>query len=273
MATQTKLPKDYINNPFFIATTGIGKLFNLARGVAIVLVVLSLFMSFGNTSDPSLPTDRDGNPDPQQIVQHFNGFSSSEWLTLAGAVTIIGAAIILLAALFGAVSAYTSAQLSHGKSVPLNQAFKVAFDHLWSFLWLQIIIFVKLLLWTLLFIIPGIIMSVRYSLANTAYFDKGLRGNAAIKESLRITKGAWLTTFAGSTLLNMITLGVISSIVTTGANAVLYSQLSKLGNNKPSAHWLSWLTLFLPFILIGLLILFIILVLAVIAASGGKFSE
>jgi hypothetical protein len=271
MATQTLPPKDYENNPFFIATKGLSLLFNFAQGVGIVLVILSIGLSF--SGGPSVPEDNNGNPAPDQITQTLSGWTPNEWITFVGAVTIIGAAIVLLAALFGGVSAYTSAQLARGKRVALNDAFKVAFEHLWSFLWLQIIIFVKLLLWTLLFIIPGIIMSVRYSLASVAFFDKDLRGNAAIKESLRLTKGAWITTFAGNALLNYLTLGVISWVIATGSNAILYKQYSGLGENKPPAHWLSWLTLVLPFALMALLLFFVIAILGVIASTGGKFSE
>lgn len=271
MATQTKLPKDYENNPFFIATKGLSKLFNLALGVGIVLVALSLILSF--SGGPSVPMNDDGSPNVEQINQTFTGWSTDEWITAAGAVTIIGAAILLLAALFGGVSAYTSAQLARDKKVSLNDAFKVAFDNLWPFLWLQIIIFVKLLLWTLLFIVPGIIMSIRYSLSSVAFFDKGLRGNAAIKESLRLTKGAWFTTFAGNALLNYMTLGVISWVIATGANAVLYRQYSQLGETKPAAHWLSWFTFFLPIILVALLIFILIVVISALAAAGVNFSE
>ena len=271
MATQTKLPKDYENNPFFIAVNGLTKLFNLALGVGIVLVVLSLILSF--SGGPDVPRAQDGSPDINQINQTFTGWSTNEWITAVGAVTIIGAALLLLAALFGGVSAYTSSQLAKNKKVSLNEAFKVAFDNLWSFLWLQIIIFVKLFLWTLLLIVPGIIMSVRYSLASVAFFDKGLRSNDAIKESLRLTKGAWFTTFAGNALLNYLTLGVISWVVATGANAVLYRQFSQLGDKKPAAHWLSWFTLFLPVILIIVLIFFLVLIVGIIAGAGGKFSE
>lgn len=271
MASQTKLPKDYVNNPFFIAINGLTKLFNLALGVGLVLVALSFTLSF--SSNPEYPTTEDGRPDVEQISQTVTGWSTNDWVTTIGAVVIIGAAIILLSALFSGVSAYTSAQLAKDKKVSLNEAFKVAFDHLWGFLWLQIIIGVKLFLWTLLFIIPGIIMSVRYSLAKVAFFDKDLRGNAAIKESLRLTKNAWFTTFAGNALFNYITLGMISWVVTTGTNAVLYRQFKQVGDNKPPAHWLSWVTFFLPFILLALLIGLVILIVAVISASGGTFSQ
>lgn len=271
MTARNNLPKNYENNPFYIAVKGMTLLFDFARGIAIVFVILSaVFVFWGG---PEVPVDSNGNPDIEQINQSFVGWSTDDWVTAVGATVIIGSALLLLAALFGGVSAYTSARLARNKTVSLNEAFKVAFDNLWSFLWLQLIIFVKLLLWTLLFIVPGIIMSVRYSLASVAYFDKNLRGNDAIKESLRLTKGAWFTTFAANALLNYMTLGVISWVVATGANAILYRQFTRLGDKKPDAHWLSWLTFFLPFIFIVLLIMLLILILSVIVATGGKLSQ
>lgn len=273
MATKTKLPKDYQNNPFFIATNGIAKLFNLARGIAIIFVVLSVVIYFANGSTPAEDTTKTPEEFATSVQSSIESITTNEWVTIIGSVVIIGAALILLAALFGGVSAYTAARLAKDQPVTVNEAFKVAFEHLWSFLWLQIIIGVKTFLWTLLFIIPGIIMSVRYSLAGIAFFDKDLRGNAAVKESLRLTKGAWITTFSGVALLNYITLGVISLIINIGANATLYKQFSQIKGDKPAAHWLSWVTLFLPFALLALLLVFIVSVLGIIAATGGKFSE
>ena len=268
MASTTKLPKDYENNPFFIATKGISLLFNTAQGVAIILVVVSVLSAFsGNWSDTNTePADA-----PNAIMQSLASWSANEWFIAIFSTVIIVLALMLLGALFGGVSAYTSAQLARGKSVSVGEAFRQAFDKLWSFLWLQIIVLVKVLLWSLLLIVPGIIMSVRYSLAGTAFFDKELRGNAAIKESLRLTKGAWLTTFAGGMLLNYLTFGLISLVVSTGANAVLYRQFDKLDDKKPEAHWLSWLTLVIPFILIALLILFLAF-LAIAIGVIGKIS-
>lgn len=266
MAEQTNLPKNYENNPFFIATKGLNLLFDLARGVAIFLIIVAVLGFFGGFPS-STPTNDD----------EWNGLSStvtawtpSEWTFAIGGTIIVILAVLLIAALFGGVSAYTSAQIAKGKKVGFGEAFRVAFEHLWSFLWLQIIIFVKLFLWTLLLIIPGIIMAVRYSLASVAFYDddKNLRGNAAIKESLRLTRGAWFTTFAGNTLFNLITFGIISSLVTTGSNAILYRQFDKLGDKKPAAHWLSFVTLALPFVLFGLLLLLILFMVVVIGLTG-----
>ncbi len=270
MATKQKLSTTYENNPFFIATKGLSLLFDLARGVAFLLVALAVLnLTVGWSDDSASSSD---NPF-DAYTQVFNGWSANDWVVAGFAVLIIGTALVLLAALFGGVSAYTSARIARGHRVSLGEAFRVAFDKLWAFLWLQIIISVKTFLWFLLLIIPGIVMAVRYSLAGVAFFDKDLRGNAAVKESLRLTQGAWITTFASNALFNYITLGVISGVVGVGANAVLYSQFDKLGDKKPEAHWLSWVTLILPFILFALFVVLAVAIVGILAAAGVKFSE
>jgi uncharacterized membrane protein len=252
MPTSKKLPKDYENNPFFVASNGLTLLFSHARQVGIFLVALSVIVFFYS----SWPTgDTNSNEATfQDLGRQASAWSTTDWAIAAGTVFIIGLAIAMIAALFDGVASYTAAEITKGRKVSFNQAFRVAFDHLWSYLWLKLIITVKVILWSLLLIVPGIIMAVRYSLAGVAYFDdsKNLRGNAAVKESLRMTKGAWLTTYASGTLFNILTLGIINYLVTASANAVLYKQFDKLDDNKPEAHMLSWLTLILPIVLVVL---------------------
>jgi hypothetical protein len=269
MADKSKSSEShYENNPFFVASNGITLLFNLARGVAILLIIVSILGLFSNGWSPN-----ESNDSWMNLMRLMGSWSVTDWILAIGSVSVILLAIMMVAALFGGVSAYTSARLAHGKKVELRVAFSEAFEHLWSYLWLQIIISVKVFLWMLLFIIPGIIMAVRYSLASVAFFDekKKLRGTAAIRESLRLTKGAWLTTYASTTLFNILTLGAFSSAITTGANAVLYSQFEKLGTHKkPDAHWLSWATLLLPAIVLGLLLILVIGIGVGVGLSGPR---
>lgn len=238
----------YENNPFFIAGNGITRLFDYARGVAILLLVLAvLSFLFGRTPNS-------GN-EPQtykEFTSTFAAWNMNEWVLAVGAGVIIGIAVLMISALFSGIASYTAYRLSKGDGVSVNEAFRAAFDNLWGYIWLQIVIFVKILLWSLLFVLPGIYFAFRYTLAGVAFFDetKNLRGNAAIKESLRMTKGAWLTTFASNTLFNILTFGILSSIITTGVNTVLYSQFDAQGDKpKPAPHWLSWVTLALPLVL------------------------
>jgi hypothetical protein len=265
----SKLPKKhYENNPFFIASSGITLLFNLAQGVAIMLIILSVIGLFSNAFSPG-PSDTSSSND---FVGIFQGWGFEEWLLFGIATFVISLAALMITSLFAGVSAYTSAQLAHGDEVSIKVAFREAFDKLWSFIWLQIIIFVKVLLWSLLLVVPGIIMAIRYSLANVAFFDdtKNLRGNEAIKESLRLTRGAWITTYAASFLFNILTLFAISNVVSVGVNAVLYKQYQEAGDKKPDAHWLSWVTLVMPFALLGFIIAGLIVAGVIIGLTGYK---
>ena len=271
MPTKSPSSVKYENNPFFVAATGLTLLFDLARGVLIFLAALAfanMFVSYA-TPDYSQETDR------AESINHFTELTGnwlfSDWLLAGFAVFIVIFAILMVSALFGGVSAYTSAQLARGKKANLVEAFHVAFDNLWSFLWLQVIVGVKLLLWTLLFVLPGVYMAFRYSLAQVAFFDekKNLRGNAAIKESLRLTKGAWVTTFASNFLFNALTFGGFVGVISTGVNAVLYRQFDHLSvKPKPAAHWLSWLTIALPVSFFVLIFLFLIALVIGIAIAG-----
>jgi hypothetical protein len=208
------------------------------------------------------------------MMTTVSGWSVHDWTLILGSGFIIGLAVVMILALVSGISAYTSYRLSLHKEVRLSEAFNIAFENLWNYLWLQIIITVKIALWTLLLVIPGIIMSVRYSLAGVVYFDekKKLRGNAAVKESIRMTRGGWLTAYASHALFNLLTLGAISAVVSTGANAVLYKQFTQVGDKKPEAHWLSWASLIAPVVVVVLAVLVTVVIAVVVALFGLKAS-
>ncbi len=252
----------YENNPFHIAVNGLSLLFNAARGMAIFLFVLSLLSFYSGWS----PTDTDSDSWKRQVQSMVEGWTTTDWFLAISSVLVIALALSMIAALIGGAASYTSAQLARGKSVRFGEAFHESFERLWSFLWLQVIMSVKLLLWSLLLVIPGIYMAFRYSLANVAFFDdsKQLRGNAAIKESLRLTKGAWITTFGANMLFDTITFGTISNLVTPGVSAVLYRQFNSTAS-KPKPHWLSILAL-------GLSIAFVIIATIVLIVLSYSFS-
>lgn len=244
----------YENNPFFVATNGFELLFNKAKSVGIFMAIIaaigllgSLPGTFGNPSDPaSVDQSASGVMPPTEV-----------WLLIGLVVLIVAAFFIFLGFVLKGVSDYTASQIARGKTTTLSEALRVVFSNFWSYAWVLVIVGFKVLLWSLLFIIPGIVMAVRYSLAGVSYFDTKAKGNGAIKQSLSLTKGAWFTTFASQSLLNILTLGAIQPILEPGTNAVLYRQYSeyKEGEEKPKAHILSKLVVLIPLILIGLLTL------------------
>lgn len=253
----------YENNPFMVAVEGISLLFNKARAIAIILLIVSVLSAVTGGM-------RDTQENNSDKGMHLPNWPLEQWLMVSAIVTVILLAILFISCMISGISAYAAAQIAKGNEVSLKEAFSAVLESFFSYIWLQILTAVKILLWSLLLIVPGIIMSFRYSLANVAFFDKGLRGNAAIKESIRLTNGAWITTYASHTLFNLITLGVITEALTAGTRAVLYRQFSALkeGEPKPDAHVLSKITLFLPLILVMVALVF--LGLLAVAFNAGK---
>lgn len=282
--TEKMIP--YENNPFNVATLGLKLFFTLALPIALVAATLSIlsfysqmrpseffdtqrYHSYSNTETKSLSAE-------EQLEARFDDIrneivarkdkiermTGEQWTVVIAVASAVILLILFIGTLFGAMFDYTAAQMRRGKSVTLSDAMAGATERFFPYLWLRILVAIKVFLWTLLFIIPGIIMGVRYSLAGVSFYDKKLGANAAIKDSSRLVKGAWLTTNGSQVLFNLITLGMMQIVLQPGTSSVLYRQLDeydKADKTKPKAHILSWLTLIIPCIL---LILFVLLLLS-----------
>lgn len=278
---------EYENNPFFIGLNGIKLLFAKAQSVAIFAIVLCVLAFVGNTianivdfatgydDDQSRYTHDlrtiDGKPAPIDTSVDASPITSGD-MTLVIVIVVVIAVVLLVAILislwlYGALE-YTGAQLALDKEIGLKEALLASAKRLGSYLWLNILVAVKIFLWSLLLIVPGFIMAVRYSLSGTVFFAENKKGNAAIKRSAELTKGAWFTTFASYGLWNMMTFNQVTALLQPGTSAILYRQLRDVTDSnkpKPAAHWLSWLTFFVPLtlvIMIGGIILLAVLLIA-----------
>ena len=272
----------YENNPFNIGLEGLRLVFGRAKSVAIFAIVLSAlgllsqFIQLGTdlAQGTYFKSEQQIESEEKQTREGFarfvEGLTTQDFVMIGLVAATILFLLILIGLTINGILDHTSAKLRSDKDTTLKEAFSDAMSHIASYLWLNIIVAVKVFLWSLLLIVPGFIMAVRYSLSGAVFFNEGLRGNAAVKRSLALTKGAWLTTFAGYGLWNLITLGLIEALLKPGSNAVLYRQLAQVtdaGKEKPAAHWLSWLTLLLPIALVVFFLLFIFLIVALIAGS------
>jgi hypothetical protein len=233
---------DVTNNPLKIAVDGTKLLFQKAPMVAIILAIFSSLSVSGGFGGPSTPP-----PDSNPVVTS-PAIDAVMIVFFVIFILVILFGVLILGSIFTGISSYTAVEIAKGREVTFRQAARATFNQLWSFVWLQLLTTLKVLAWALLFIVPGIIMAVRYSLANLSFFDdsKKLKGNAAIKDSIALTKGAWLTTFGTQTFFSIITFGLIAPIIDAGSKAGLYRQftaLEKAGAPKPKAHVLSWVTL------------------------------
>jgi hypothetical protein len=272
MATKTNV--FYENNPFMIGIEGLKLLFGNAKNVGIYSIALTAGMfvlaiifyvvmviielATGSNMDTTNQVDVSFNPDATGLL-----VVTAAWVV----GTLLYLAVSLL--LFGPLE-YTAAMLAKGKQVGLGEAFKATLNNFGAYYWLYILFIVKIFLWSLLLIIPGIIMFNRYVLSGTVFFAEGKRGNAAIKRSSELVKGAWLTTYGGAWVWNMISQGLATIVFWPATMAVLYRQLARVtdaSKAKPAAHILSWLILLIPIAIAVLYLVFMILLFTFIATA------
>jgi hypothetical protein len=263
--------KTYENNPFFVATSGLDLLFRKAQPIGILLAIIAGVTLLGSLPYSFAPMGPSESSSPeadqaaaQQFADSISKVPAEIWLLIGVAALTLLLFVTFIGIILRGITDYTSARIATGKTATINEAFRAVFKNFWGYTWVLVVVGVKTLLWTLLFIIPGIIMSVRYSLAGVAYFDKALGGNGSVKHSAALTKGGWLTTYASQNLLNILTFGAIPSLLMPGTNAVLYRQFTAVDKTKPRAHALSWLTLLVPIILV---VLVVVSVVALISAA------
>ena len=256
-APEASKTNTYENNPFFVATNGLDLLFKRAQSIGILLAILVGISALSSLPSAFVPSNDPGQQAPAAQGSDAAGFPSipaEVWLIIVGVVLLLVLVFSFIGIVIRGMLDYTAAKLAKDEPATISEAFRGVFGNFWGYTWVLVIASVKTFLWTLLFIIPGIIMSVRYSLAGVAYFDKQLKGNESVKHSSALVKGAWLTTNASQNLLNIITLGIIQPLLVPGTNGILYRQLSAAGETKPKAHVLSWLTLVIPVVLGALLL-------------------
>lgn len=243
----------YINNPFLVSIEGVDLFFKRANQISIFLIIVSVALMIYSF----IPAPESANPFGQGMTPDM-----ILWFIVPQV------ALTLLTLVVSGVLGYASAKLARGESVTLNQAISGFMNRFWGFVWLQILLTLKIVGWTLLLIVPGVIMAIRYSLADIAFFDKNLSANQATKYSAAITKGSWLTTFASQTLLTMLSFGIIAPLTSGGALAILYRQFDATPLEKrPKTHGLSIATL-VGSILLVLLMLAAGVLLAVLATQA-----
>lgn len=265
-APQSPSAQTYINNPFMVALKGMQLLFNAALSVAVLFIVLSI-LSFARERINESQSNQEVF---EGVAREFGNLNSPSEITIVVILLLLIVVLtFFLQIIVSGVADFTSAKLAKGEKTTLGQALKGVLGSFWSYAWLRLLLSIKILLWSLLLIIPGVVKTFRYSLAGVAFFDKKLRGQAAIDESISLTNGAWMTTFSSTMLLNIVTFGYIPFLITPGTNAILYRQFGAAGESKPKAHVLSWITVVLAAI-VGALLILSVLVLVYAVFNYGK---
>jgi hypothetical protein len=272
----------YENNPILIGLDGLKLFFSLGRQIAIYSVVATAIglmvivgMFAASIAEANTMTEAEFQSMERRDAAAWKQFLQPDSpddviVPIAREVGMQFVVLVFSLLLFG-VFDYAAARTALNKKAELAEGFKVVIKEFPGYLWLYVLFTIKVLLWSLLLIIPGIIMFYRYILSGTVFFAEGKRGNAAIKRSAELTKGKWLTTYAGTSVWPIISQGLAYYIFMPGSLAVLYRQFTSLEKAQapaPKAHIISWLTLLVPIALFVLLILLIALLAALLTLGA-----
>lgn len=72
---------------------------------------------------------------------------------------------------------------------------KKALAYFKSYLWISILGGVLIMIGFMLFIIPGLIFAIYWSMVTWVFLDQGIKGEAALKQSKALVKGYWWAVF------------------------------------------------------------------------------
>lgn len=251
MAKNTK--QSYESNPFKVIFNGFDRLFKVNQNMAIILLIISVLGSIGQIF----------NYTPASTTTSGEGQLSS---FVVGLIVAAVAVIMILAIFFGTMVngfiSYVGYKTSKNEETNFGESIKAVWDKFWVILWIQVVVFFKVLGGLLLFIIPGIRALLRYDMVLYPVFDKNTSAKEAIKQSKAITKNHLIEVFGMSFASGIIPF--IGQTMHVGGQSIMYPQLRDLhssGAEKPKVHWLNYLGFFVVFGLILLILLTVALIL------------
>jgi len=258
--------KPYESNPFKVIFNGFDRLFKINQTWAIILLVLSLFGGFAQMFQYMIPGGSNSNPGSAgQVATSHPEFSGGLIAAIVVFVLIFGLIALVVSMVIGVFyqgsAAYVALRTAEGKTVGVGETLAAVAKKFWTILWIQIVVFFKILGGTLLLIVPGVRAALRYQLVLLPVFDEGKSASEAIQTTKTLAKDHLLEIFGMVTAASVIPF--VGPIFTIGGMSVMYPQLKELkasGAPKPAVHWLNYL----GFILLGSLLLFLLLLLAFI---------
>lgn len=238
MAKEQNPAPAYISNPFVLAHQASVRLWAKNRGWAILLIVLGILNSISSTDNSGLQNS--GSAHTSQASQD-----------ISVALVVFTASFVLLFVIVALVFVtYVAGILSHvtlesekGKKVTFSEAYRATKDRFWRLFGALLLAAVKIFGWTLLFIVPGIIAAVRYSLLSYVIIDEKAEETsvkAAHDRVKLITKGRLWEVF-GMSCTGIIPF--IGTLYSTAGSAGLYKQLKEYTEQdleKPKIHWLNY---------------------------------
>lgn len=264
----------YQSNPFSLSFDKFGLFFEKNLWWAILLIItplLGLFFQMllaavGDTTSSEVQAHAGHEHGTNSPVAF--GFIAA--LLVALGIVIFSALIVLATAInvfISGIFAYVSLENDAGRTARFGAAIDAVVARFRRLFLAQLLAIVKILAWTLLFIIPGIVAAFRYALLPYVILDESAK-KKGVKESHEriktLVNGRKREVFGVATVGTIIPIvGGINQLV---GNAALYRQLQISSDQKiekPDVHWLNYF----GFILIGLYVLLIMFIVSLAALA------
>lgn len=262
----------YDSNPFTLAFGAFGRFFNSNTSWAVVILVLStigfIFQSIGNVFNPTTENNTSTGVEA----------SSSPDIAVIAAVAILIIGISFFVVVIGTaiqafiqgIFTYVALKSEEGKSVSFVEAFEAVSKRFWRLYLAHLLAVVKIIGWTLLFIVPGIIAALRYSMLTYQIMAESDKEKGVIDshtKTIALSKGRLMEVFGVSIVGALIP--VVGPLLDISGKAALFNQLNYYNQKnlqKPGIHWLNYLCLGLLalFILVIFIIAFVAVILSIV---------
>lgn len=248
-------------NPFAVTVAGLTQLFTRAQPVGLFFVAVAsasaVYGLFGPS--PDFAKDPSGKA-TEAMIRHALEAPLNVQLTWLLIMIIIALFVMVVTTMLHGIASYTALQISKDRDARLGEAFNAVLENFGRYFVLVFLMYIKIALWSLLFVVPGIIASYRYSFAGMLFFDekRQLRSDQALQASSRLAKNGLLTIFASQFVFNVVTFFYAERLFGLASQAALYREYTTLDQSnsaKPPAHPLAWVALAVPIVLfVGLVV-------------------
>ncbi len=247
----------YNSNPFTLIFNAFGTFFHTNAGWGVALVALGFVIGL---PIPKIDKPADSLPSLGNIDLPTLLIGLSFFLVFVG---IFAIAVFVLQVFIGGMFAYVSLKSQKGQAVSFNEAFQAVVQRFRRLLIAQAWAGIKIFLWSLLLIVPGVIAALRYALLPYVIMaepatEKSVTGSHDRVKA--ITKGKLMEILGVGFAAGIIPF--IGSVLQVAGSGVQYQQLASSFDQKtvrPATHWLNYLALGLIIALILIALLFVAL--------------
>ena len=259
LQTEKDTTASYNTNPFSLMFDAMGRFIKYNTNWAVVLIVLGFFgvaSQAGNLFHSATNSTAVNNT----LSSNASGtvlLASIIVITVVAIAAIVGG--LALNAIVQGMLSYVALQSEQGTSVKLGEAYRAAAARFWRLFNAQLLAFLKVIGWTLLFIVPGIIAFLRYSLLSYVIMSEPETEKGVVEAHNKVkslVKGRLLEVLGVTSISSVIP--VIGTLLGLSGNAALYTQLALYNSKdleKPKISWINYLILACGLILvIGLII-------------------